>query len=81
MLKNNEKELKKTLDELEKKIVDDANRQGEKLYNSIINESKKKAEEIIVDGDAEYNKLDSTFSKIKEDLEEKIFNKLFSKPT
>ena len=81
ILKSNEKELKKTLDELEKTIMDDANEQAEKQYNIIISEAKESAEKIAAKGNAEYSKLDDAFTKIEQQLEEKIFNKLFSKPT
>lgn len=80
-LRNNEKELKKALDELEKDIMSDASEQAEKEYNAIIREAKESAERIAVKGNAKYSKLDDAFSRIEEELEGKIFNKLFSKPT
>ncbi len=81
MLESNEKELKSILADLENKIMNDANQEAEKQYTNIINEAKRKSEEIIVKGDTKYNKLENVFSEIKEELEEKIFNILFSGPT
>jgi len=81
VLRDNEKELKEEIERLENEINENAIKEAEKQYNDIISEATKKAEGILTKGKAEYERLENIYSKIEDNLVEKIFEEIFLKVT
>jgi len=77
MEKSNSEKLKKVLDDLEDKTIEEAKKVGKEKYKVFIDEGEVQKEKIGSEAEKECKILESAFREQFEALEKSIFNEIF----